>query len=63
MIGRNLRVLMAERSVNIQDVADATGLSRTTVSALMHDKSKGVQFDTLKALSRFLEVNVEVLFK
>lgn len=63
MISRNLRVLMAERNVNIQDVADSTLLSRTTISGLVNGKVNGVHFKTLLALSEYFNVPVSDLFK
>lgn len=41
---------MGERRMNIQAVADKTGLSRPTISALYHDKAKRIDYDTLNAL-------------
>lgn len=55
MIGKNLRVLMAEREMNIQDVATETKLSRTTISNLINGYSKGIQFETLEKLSAILK--------
>jgi putative transcriptional regulator len=57
MILCRLAVVMAERKLNIQDVADMTGLSRTTVSALVNGNGKGVQFDTLDTLCNKLNCN------
>jgi putative transcriptional regulator len=61
MIQSNLRVLMAKHKVNIQDVADVTGLSRTTVSALCRGYfhgTKGVHIDTLDKLCLLFDCNV-----
>lgn len=62
MIKCNLAVLMAERKLSIQDVADATGLSRTTISALVNENGKGIQFDTMESLCRLLKVQPGELF-
>lgn len=68
----NLRVLMAERGLNIQQVKDKTTLSRTTISNLYNNNVKGIQFDTLKQLCELLKcktgdliiyVDIEVDFK
>ncbi|MFK4167678.1 helix-turn-helix domain-containing protein [Paenibacillus lautus] len=63
MIKCNLRVLMAERKLNIQDVANKTGLSRTTISALVNENGKGIQFDTLETLCYFLKIDPGELFR
>ncbi len=62
MIKCNLAVLMAERKLSIQDVADKTGLSRTTVSALVNENGKGIQFETLDALCELLGVSPGAIF-
>ncbi|MYL47665.1 helix-turn-helix domain-containing protein [Virgibacillus halodenitrificans] len=54
LIHCNLRVLMAERNLNIQKVKDKTTLSRTTISNLYNNYGSGVQFDTLKQLCKLL---------
>lgn len=51
----NLRVLMAQRELNIQKVKDKTTLSRTTISNLYNNISAGIQFDTLKELCELLK--------
>lgn len=62
MIKCNLAVLMAERKLSIQDVADRTKLSRTTISALVNENGKGIQFETMDALCELLEVSPGELF-
>lgn len=51
----NLRVLMAERGLNIQNVKDQTTLSRTTISNLYNNYVSGIQFDTLTQLCTLLK--------
>lgn len=55
LIHCNLRVLMAERGLNIQKVKDKTSLSRTTISNLYNNYGAGIQFDTLKQLCELLK--------
>jgi len=62
MIKCNLSVLMASRRYSIQDVADKTGLSRTTISALVNENGKGIQFETMNALCELFEVQPGALF-
>lgn len=54
LIHCKLRVLMAERGLNIQNVKDRTTLSRTTISNLYNNYGSGIQFDTLKQLCELL---------
>lgn len=51
----NLRVLMAERGLNIQKVKDKTTLSRTTISNLYNNYGSGIQFDTMRQLCELLK--------
>lgn len=54
-IESRLAILMAERKYNIQSVIDRTGLDRTSVSKLYHDKSKMISFETLDKLCDLFE--------
>lgn len=58
----NLRVLMAERGLNIQNVKDQTTLSRTTISNLYNNYGSGIQFDTLTQLCTLLKCTTGDLF-
>lgn len=58
MIKINLRVLMAIHKVNMKDIHEATGISRTTISNLYNENSKGIQFDTLDKLCNFFNCDV-----
>ena len=50
MLIPNLSVLLAERRLTLTKVAQDTGLSRTTLTALTTRSAKGIQFDTLNRL-------------
>ena len=53
-----LSTLMGERRYKIQDVYEKTGLSRSTVSQLYHDKMKRIDYETLNKLCELFECNV-----
>ena len=57
MIKSNLAVLLAERGMKISKVAEQTGVSRTTLTALSYNHCMGVQFDTINALCHCLGVS------
>jgi DNA-binding Xre family transcriptional regulator/predicted metallopeptidase len=61
LIRCNLSILMAERGLNISDVSKDTGISRTTLTSLFHNQSKGIQFDTLETLCNYLQVSISEL--
>lgn len=52
-----------KRTIDIQQIADETGLNRNTVSTLLNGEPKMVRYDTLIALIKFFRsygMNVEV---
>lgn len=61
MIYFNLEKIIKEKNINIQDIADSTGLSRNTISQILNNKAKGIQFPTLEKLLDYLEVEVQKL--
>lgn len=59
MVVRNrLRILMAERKLNIQDVSDATGITRKTISKMYHELSTQVRFDVLEKLCLYFDCEI-----
>ena len=61
MIRCNLSVLLAERGIKITRVHQDTKISRTTLTALTTNKSKGIQLDTLNTLCSYLKTTPEQL--
>ena len=61
MIKVNLAVLLAERNIKISELAKHTGISRTTLTSLYYNQSKGIQFDTLDVLCTYLKVKLDQL--
>ena len=62
MLIPNLSVLLAERRLTISKVAQDTGISRTTLTALAGRSARGIQFDTLNRLCQYLKVTPDALF-
>ncbi len=62
-IQSRLSVLMGERRYNIQAVIDKTGLDRTTVSNLYHDKVKRIDFKTLDKLCELFDCKPNDILK
>jgi putative transcriptional regulator len=60
-VKNNLRVLMAKHKMNIKDVHEATGLSRTTISKLFNEESTTIAFDTIYALCKLFNCEVDQL--
>lgn len=63
IVRNNLRVLMAKAKMNIQDVSDATGLSRKSISKLYHEESIQITFDVIARLCALFNCEVgDLLF-
>lgn len=56
MVRCNLAILLAERNLKITLVSNETGISRTTLTSLANNYSKGIQFETLNTLCNYLKV-------
>lgn len=50
----NLSVIMAKKLWGVGVISENTGISRTTITNLKYQRSKGIQFDTLYKLCDFL---------
>jgi len=60
-VKNNLRILMAKHKMNIQDVHEKTGLSRTTISKLYNEESTTIAFETISKLCKLFDCNVDDL--
>lgn len=57
MVRCNLSILLAERNLKITKVSNDTGISRTTLTYLANNYSKGIQYDTLNTLCTYLHIS------
>lgn len=62
MIICNLKVKLAENRLKISKVYNDTGISRSTLTSLSENQSKGIQFDTLNTLCNYLKISPGDLF-
>ncbi len=60
-VKNNLRVLMAKNKMNIKDVHEKTGLSRTTISKLYNETSTTISFETIYTLCILFDCDVDEL--
>lgn len=63
MIVNNIPVQMAKKRMNIQKLAEATGLSRTTLSNIVNDKFTRIDLKTIDVLCKALECNTQDLLE
>lgn len=57
----NLSKILGERLITIGKVAEKTGLSRGTVSAIYHRRADNVKISTLKLICDYLQVPLHEL--
>lgn len=62
MLYCNLAGLMANKKVNISDVNKSTKISRTTLTALYYNHTKGIQLDTANELCKYFDVTLDKIF-
>ena len=58
MIKCHLSRLLGERKLSLQKVHEGTGISRTTLTDIYHEKVKQMKFETMQKLCDFLKCNV-----
>ena len=57
-IRSKLSILMGTKRYNIQDVYEKTGLARSTIANLYHDKTQRIDYDTMDKLCKLFVCNV-----
>ncbi|WP_313913642.1 helix-turn-helix transcriptional regulator [Tahibacter sp.] len=63
MIRCRLSILMGQKRLRIADVARLTGLNRSTVTALYHDRATRIELPALDRLCALFECPVGELFE
>ena len=58
-----LSTLMGQARYSIQDVHKKTGLARSTVTQLYHDKATRIDFETIEKLCQLFQCNLEDLLE
>ncbi|MET0437211.1 MAG: helix-turn-helix transcriptional regulator [Devosia sp.] len=51
----NLAVVLAQQNVKSKDLAEYIGITEANLSLLKQGKVKGIRFDTLEAICRYLQ--------
>lgn len=63
MIKNNLSMLMGVKRIKISELSQLTGLNYNTIANLYHEKTKGVDFETLNKICWALECDSQKLFE
>lgn len=58
-----LSTLMGQARYSIQDVHNKTGLARSTVAQLYHDKATRIDFETIEKLCNLFDCNISDLLE
>lgn len=59
----HLSTLMGQSRYSIQDVHIKTGLARSTVAQLYHDKATRIDFETIEKLCALFECDIAALLE
>lgn len=57
----NLRVLLAKQRKKVSDVHEATGISKSTLTALYYERTKNPETETLLKIANYLGVSTDEL--
>ncbi|HEP1249469.1 TPA: helix-turn-helix transcriptional regulator [Streptococcus pyogenes] len=57
----NMRVLLAKQRKKVSDVAKATGIAKSTLTALYYERTKNLEVETLIKIANYLGVTLDEL--
>jgi DNA-binding Xre family transcriptional regulator len=58
----NLSTIMGKNRCCIEDVHKGTGLSRSTITELYHDRATRIDYTTIEKLCQYFRITVDELF-
>lgn len=62
MLRVNLNMLLAERNLTASRLSKDTGISKTTLTALVNNTGKGIQYETIDTICNYLNITPEDFF-
>ncbi len=63
MINNRLSKILGEQRMRVSELSKLTGISQNALNKIYHNKTKGVDFDTLNKLCNILRCNSQELFE
>lgn len=51
VLGKNIRIMLAENNMSAKDLSELSGITRPTLSKYVNGKSQAIHFETLVRLS------------
>ena len=63
MIKNRLSIVLGEQRMRVSELSKLTGISQNALNKIYHNKTKGIDFDTLNKLGNTLQINSQELFE
>jgi putative transcriptional regulator len=63
MIKNRLSIILGEQRMRVSELSKLTGISQNALNKIYHNKTKGIDFDTLNKLCNILQCNSQELFE
>ncbi len=63
MIKNRLSLILGEQRMRVSELSKLTGISQNALNKIYHNKTKGVDFDTLNKICNVLNCNSQELFE
>lgn len=58
MLKNNLSKILGEQRIKLSELEKISGVSRSTLTRLYHDRASGINFDTIERLCKVLDCTV-----
>ncbi len=63
MIKNRLSIILGEQRMRVSELSKLTGISQNALNKIYHNKTKGIDFDTLNRLCNALDRNSQEIFE
>lgn len=63
MIRNKLSTILGEQRMRVSELSKLTGISQNALNKIYHNKTKGIDFDTLNKLCNALQKNSQEIFE
>lgn len=63
MIKNRLSIILGEQRMRVSELSQLTGISQNALNKIYHNKTKGIDFETLNKLCTVLQRNSQEIFE
>jgi putative transcriptional regulator len=63
MIKNRLSIILGEQRMRVSELSKLTGISQNALSNIYHNKTKGIDFNTLNKICNVLQKNTQEIFE